>query len=144
MPSPSQKILDNIAGVLRELASLQHVAVGEFTDCPAMPRAAVQLEGVESLIADDSANARWLRVKCRIVIQTRSDGNSAALARAQELCQSAADKLLQDPHRAGLACDIPPGRATEIGELRLSKDVRRPVCELSLSVRCHLELREGN
>ncbi|MFB3894139.1 MAG: hypothetical protein ACE15C_19215 [Phycisphaerae bacterium] len=133
-------ILDDMAAALRASGKFALVSVGENTSETAVPRAAVIFEGQEDLRPDGLAGARWLRVRARIAIRTRSQESAAGAARAADLCDSAVSTLLADPTRGGRCHDIAAGKATEVEKAGMSGGVERPEIEMGVIVRCHVEV----
>lgn len=139
MSSAATAILDDIVATLRAAAPAASVSLGAVPAGAEVPRLAVVLEQVESFNPDDSAAGRWHRLIARVIVRARCESQPAGLARVAELCETAAESLLTDPGRSGLCCDLPIGRATEVGRTESSATVRHPDYEMGFLVRCHFE-----
>lgn len=141
--APAATILGNIVSSLRSAGLFAAVTLGPEGSLTTVPRATVTLDGLENIPCDDSPSARWSRLLARVTVHTRSDDASESLTRALDLAAAARDALLTDPYRSQTCCDLPIGRATEIGRIEVSRNLKRPEAEASLSVRCHFETEEA-
>ena len=137
MASPLQAILTNLVETLRNTGKFRTVSLGETGTDTHVPRAWVTFEGEDEFPPDDCTNARWIRLRIRIFVHTRSTDQTDGLIRANELCEAAASALLSDPYRNQNTEDLPPGKATEIGRSEHVRNVRHPEVEIALDVRCH-------
>ncbi len=135
-------ILRRLADTLRDAGLFARVSLGTDADANDVPRAAVLYDGTEELPCDDDPAARWVRLRARVTIVTRLDGDADAAARLAHLADAAAAALLEDPRRGGLCADLPIGRATEVGRAD-AVEVRRPNAETHLTVRCCFEIAGG-
>lgn len=142
MNLPTGDILQDLVATLRSTGAFAAVCLGESHQESAVPRACVVYEGQEWLPCDDEPAARWLRVRVRVTVHTRDENSGAATLRGAELCGAAAEALLVDPYRGGRCCDLPIGRATEIGQAEPRTGLKRPEVEMTFSVRCHAEIPE--
>ncbi|MBI5723191.1 MAG: hypothetical protein HZA50_04475 [Planctomycetes bacterium] len=139
MSSAATAILQDIVSTLRAAAPSASISLGAAPAGAEVPRLAVVLEQVESFNPDDSADGRWHRLIARVIVRTRCENQPDGLARAAELCESAAESLFTDPGRSGLCSDLPIGRATEVGRTESSTTVRHPDYEMGFIIRCHFE-----
>ena len=71
------------------------------------------------------------------------DAAAEGVCRAIELSALASEAVLDDPYRGQRCCDLPIGRATEIGHSELVSGLKRPEVEITVAVRCHFEVQEG-
>jgi len=142
MSSTSAAILSDLATTLRSTGTFALVTLGASPTSSVVPRAAVTYEGQDEFRPDDTASARWMRLRSLVTIHSRSD-NPATADRVVDLAESASEAILADPYRNQLCQDLPTGRATEIGSIELAKGIRRPEVELSFNVWCHFEQQEG-
>ncbi len=144
MASTASDILADLADTLRESGVFAQVTVGQDGSSAAVPRVSVLLEGAEDFTPDDAHDQRWVRLRSRVAIRTRNQDSAAGVARANDLCASAAAALLTDPHRGGRCQTLPIGQATEVGRCDLSTSLRRPEVEMSFGVRNHYVIGEGS
>ena len=144
MASTASDILADLAETLRSSGIFAQVTVGQGGSSTAVPRASVLLEGAEDFTPDDAHDQRWVRLRSRVAIRTRNQDSAAGVARANDLCASAAAALMADPHRGGRCQVLPIGRATEVGRCDLSVSLHRPEVEMSFGVRNHYVIGEGS
>ena len=142
MASTATDILQDLASALRATGQFAQVTIGQGGSSSAVPRADVLFEGTEDFPADDHPDQRWVRLRSRIAIRTRNQDTAAGIARANDLCVSAAAALMVDPHRGGSCQVLPIGRATEVGRCDLAASLRRPEIEMSFGVRNHYVAQE--
>jgi len=142
MATAASAIMGGIVEAIRATGLFELVTEGAFDGSSAAPRAAVLYESQEPFPSDDSANARWLRLKTAVVVHVRDNVASAGAARAAELCDACAAAIMLDPYRGGLCKDLPIGMATEVGAAELTNGLRRPEIEMTFPIRCHFERQE--
>ena len=154
MGSVETEILNDIVSALRNSGAFALVELGGSGSETTVPRATVVYETRETFASDGFPTSRWVRLKARVFIRTRSESPAEGVTRTVDLCGTAADAILQDPYRAQRCHDLPIGRATEVQlthharsdrypERKTSLDVRAPHREMSLTVRCHYELPDS-
>jgi hypothetical protein len=143
LAAPATEILQDLASVLRGGGLFALVTLGPSGSASEVPRAAVVFEGQDFFQADDDISALWLRLRLRIAVHIRCDDPAESIARAGQLCASVAEAILEDPYRSGRCRDLPIGRATEIGRTEFTPGLRRPEAEVSLAVRCHFQIEQG-
>jgi hypothetical protein len=137
----ANEIIQNLVESLRACGHFAAVTLGGGGDT-IVPRAAVHYEGQDFFPADDRPAARYVRLRCRVVIHTRCSHAGEQAARELDLSAIACEALLADPYRSGRCRDLPIGKATEIGRVDVGS-TSRPEVETSFAVRCHFELPEG-
>ncbi len=140
MSSVTTSILDDLASALRSSSKFELVTIGGAGSSTAIPRADVTFEGKELFRPDDSPTQRWVRIRARVTIRTRSGDPAEAVSKLADLCESAGDAIVSDRFRSGLACDLPIGSATEILSEETSYAIKRPESQGSLSVNCHYQI----
>lgn len=133
------EILQDLLQALRRSGPFATVSLGGEDGQAAVPRASVEPVGQDVFGPDDSPDGRWVRLRARVVIRTRSQGPAEAVARIGDLCEAAVAAVLADPHRGGRCRDLPIGRATEVDRVEVRTPLRLPDVEGSFLVRCHLE-----
>ncbi len=143
MSSPVNDILDNIISALRTSGHFAEVTLGPPPAGVAVPRAWVVYRGLDTFRPDDTAASCWRRLRGQVVIRTRSDRRHEGVMRAEQLCRLAADALLADIYRGGLCCDLPIGRATQIGRREPKASAPHPQVEMTCDFRCHFEQQGG-
>jgi hypothetical protein len=147
--STTRAILDNLRDTLRASGSFADVRIGSQPSVTTVPRAALLYEGADTITPDGDPLGRWVRLKIRVLIATRSDDPSEAIGRLADLADAATAALLSDRSRNGLCHDLPIGAATEIiaekspktsefTERKTGLAPSTPTHETSLLVRCHL------
>jgi len=144
MASEVAEILDDLVDALRATGKFSLVTLGEAGSATNVPRCSVIYESTESFLPDDSATARWGRLRATVSIRTRSVDVVQGVKRAAELSEQAMDSLLVDPFRGGRCRDLPVGRATEIARCRLSRGLKRPEIEMTFDIRCHFETEKSS
>ncbi len=144
MTTPAVDILNDIVSTLQATGEFSQVTLGEAGSSTQIPRAAIICDGLDALSPDDSAGARWYRLRATIVIRTRSMDPAQAVARTNALAQAAIDALGTDARRSGLCQDLPIGPATEIGQVRPVRSLKRPAAEVTIDIRCHFEQEAGS
>ena len=142
MTQTASQILADLVRALRETGAFGLVTLGQAASATETPRAAVICEGQDRLTPDDAAGSTWTRVRASVSIRARSSDSTQATNRILALCEQAAAAMLDDPHRGGLCHDLPVGKATEIGQGQLDRDLRRPEAGATLDVRCHFETEQ--
>ena len=140
MSSVAIGIIEDIVEVLRATDKFRLVTVGDAGSETDIPRASVIYEGQESFLSDDSSSVRWVRLCISVNIHTRSLETTEAVTRVDELCKDAINALEQDPYRGQRCWDLPIGRATEVSRNQLVRGIKRPEAEMTLEIRCHLEV----
>jgi len=90
-------------------------------------------------LPDDTPDTRWVRLRAKVVIRTRSQDESEAAKRMCQLSQAAMASLLADPYRGGRCNDSSVGRATEADHAEVNTLIRRPEVEAGFMVRCHFD-----
>ncbi len=140
MSSVANSILNDLADSLTACGKFELVTVGGAGSSTAIPRADVAYEGKESFRPDDSPTQRWMRLRARVTIRTRSNDPAEAVSKLADLCESAADAILTDRFRSSLTCDLPIGGATEIVSEETSYTIKRPESQGSISVNCHYQI----
>jgi len=140
--SSTADVLQDLLQTLRAGGAFALVSLGEAGSATAAPRATLAYEGEEAFPSDDGAASRWIRLRARVIVHTRSENAAQALLRASDLCQAAGQAILSDPYRGQRCRDLPIGRATEIGRSEMSSGAFRPEVEMSFAVRCHFEVPE--
>ncbi|HAU38847.1 MAG TPA: hypothetical protein DCX07_14165 [Phycisphaerales bacterium] len=140
MPLPVADILNDIVETIRGTGRFALVTLGECAAATATPRACVTLAGLDELRPDDTADARWFRLRARVTVHARAHEPPGGTIRAAELCD-AASALLADPFRGGRCRHLPVGAATEIGFAE-PVALRRPEGEMCLAVRCHFQTQD--
>ncbi len=143
MASTASDILVDLADTLRATGQFAQVIIGADGSSTAVPRANVLHESTEDFPPDDRHDERWVRVRSRVAIRTRSQDTATAVTRVNDLCVAAAAALMTDPHRGGRCQVLPIGRATEVGRCDLATSLRRPEVEMSFSIRNHYVVQEG-
>ncbi len=142
MASIVADILNDIVDTLRSISTLGPVTLGESGSATEIPRAGVLYKGQESLPPDDATGVQWFRIRAIVSIRTRSIDDAEAVSRINELCELAADALLQDRFRGARCQDLPIGLATEIRRNEMSQGIRRPEVEMTLDIQCHFQTVE--
>jgi len=140
--SVAAEILQDIVSALRSQGGLALVTLGAAPSATAVPRATVIYEGQDFFPADDSDSGQQARLRCRVTLHARCDEPAQQLTRALDLAAAASEAILADPFRGGRCCDLPIGRATEVGRAEPTDSVKNPDIEVSSAVRCHFELGE--
>ncbi len=139
MSSTATEILQDIVSALNDSGLFAEVSLGISEASTAVPRAYVTYEGQDTFLSDDHSASLWVRLRVRVTIRTRSDSRGEGVARAADLYASAAEALLTDAYRTQHCCNLPIGRATEIGRSEITPGIRRPEVEMTFGVRCHFE-----
>ena len=134
----ASEIIRDLVSALRASGHFAVVTLGGSADTAA-PRAAVHYEGQDFFPADDHPANRYARLRCRVTLHTRSSQAAEQTHRELDLSAAAAEALLADPYRGGRCCDLPIGKATEIGRAEPGT-ASRPEVETSFPVRCHFEI----
>ncbi len=145
----TRAILENIRDALRQSGTFADVRIGSQPAVAAVPRAALRYEGVETSPPEADPLGRWLRLRVRVLIATRSDEPGEGICRLADLADAAIATLLADRSRGGLCHNLPIGAATEIVAEKLPKTAEfperktglapaTPTHETSLLVHCHL------
>ena len=132
-------ILTNIRQTLRGTGAFAAVTVGPDTDSACWPRAEVGPISVDHARADDTPNDQWCALKTEVRLHVRSTGQGEALSRALELAESTQEAILTDRFRGQQCRDLPIGKATELGPIRLDPAVRAPYVCAAFEVLCHFE-----
>ncbi len=145
MPSPSTttQVLQDIVDTLRASDEFALVTLGGGGTSTEVPRASVMHVGLDSFPCDDSSSGRWGRLRVAVVIRTRSNDRTEGIARAANLCASAAQELVSDPYRDSNCQDLPMGRAMEIEQCKINQQLKHPEVEMALHLRCHFEIQGG-
>ena len=143
MASAASEILQDLVDTLRSAGLFEQVTLGGDSST-AVPRATVLFDGLDVLNGDDAGNSQWFRLRARVKVHTRAGDSREAVTRAADLFAAAQDALLSDPYRSQRCCDLPVGRATEIGRVDSAHAVKKPEIEVVFSVRCHFEIEEQN
>ncbi len=143
MDSTASEILKHLAQTLRNTGAFAQVTLGGNESTTMVPRVRVICEAQDEFAADDTPGSRWVRLRVRVAVRTRSSDAAEAATRVLDLCNDAAESLLVDPYRGQRCRDLPIGPATEISRCTISIDVRRPEAEASFAVNCHFEIEEG-
>jgi len=134
------QILQDLVQALRQSGQFAAVSLGGGDGETAIPRASVECQGQETFRPDDSPAGRWVRLRARVVVRTRTASDAETVSRLADLCEAAIATVLADPHRGGRCRDLPIGAATEVDRVEFNASVRRPEAEASFVVRCHLEV----
>ena len=145
MASHASDIMNNVLQCLRDSRIFAEVSLGLAAMQSAVPRAHLLDDGQDFFRSDDSAAARWVRLKLRLVVHTRSIESADAITRADDLLQSAVAAILADPYRNGLCQDLPIGLACEVESIdqgNASDKKPRPEIELSATLRFHYESQD--
>jgi hypothetical protein len=142
MASVPSQILDSIVQALRDAEAFRVVSLEDASITDA-PRAVVAFDGYELLSPDDSADRSWGRLRASVSVYTLGVSPAATAARATELCQAAMAAIAADPFRGGLCCDLPVGKATELGRCQVIRTLKRPEAGMSFDLRCHFETEAG-
>ncbi|RPI60333.1 MAG: hypothetical protein EHM48_07410 [Planctomycetaceae bacterium] len=132
-------IIQNVVATLRQANIFKEVAFAGDGNDSAVPRATLTCEGQDIATPDDRHDARWVCLKLRVTVRTRSQDGKEAVARAADLCDQAIAALTADPYRGGQCCDLPTGRATEIDRVQTA-ELRRPDVQMAFVVRCNFEV----
>jgi len=143
MSATATQIIQDIVQTLRDSQLFAYVAPADAPGGTDLPRAKVEFDAQEHHVPDDAPAGRWVRLRARVTVQTRSDRTDRARARLVDLLNAAAEALLADPYRGGLCCDLPIGSATQIGRFTESPGIRRPELQGSFTVTCHFEQEAG-
>jgi hypothetical protein len=141
MPSAAD-VLQDLLQTLRGTGLFALVSLGDAGTASVVPRASVWYDGQEVFPSDDDVANRWVRLRARVTVHTRSENASEAILRAADLSEAAGEAILSDPYRGKRCLDLPIGRATEVGRSEMSFASKRPEAEMSFTVRCHFEAAE--
>lgn len=136
-------ILQDMVQSLHATEQFALVTLGPSGSATVVPRANVLYDGQDVFQPDDTPSSQWMRLRVSIILRTRSDAAAEGICRAIELSALASEALLDDPYRGQRCCDLPIGRATEIGHSELVSGLKRPEVEITVAVRCHFEVQEG-
>ena len=139
MSSTTGDILTDICQTLRDGGEFAAVTVGPDNNAARWPRAEVILVSVAESQADDKPEGRWCTMKAKVCIHVRSDEPADAFARATDLAESAREALLTDRFRSQHCRDLPTGKATETGPLKVESKVKAPYLAVAFEVRCNFE-----
>ncbi len=142
MSSTSGDILTDICQTLRTGGEFAAVTIGPDNNAARWPRAEVILVSVDETQADDMSEGRWCTLKAKVCIHIRCDPGAPgaeAFARATGLAESAAEALLTDRFRSQSCRDLPTGKATSIGPLKVEPKVKEPYLTVAFEVRCNFE-----
>ena len=129
----------NIGETLRGTGAFAAVTVGPDTDSACWPRAELVLLSVDHASADDTPNGQWCALKAEVRLHVRSTGHGQALSRVLQLAELAQEVILTDRFRGQQCRDLPIGKATELGLIRLKPEIRAPYVCATFEVRCHFE-----
>jgi hypothetical protein len=132
-------ILADLLAAVRGSGHFAAVVSGPQAAETALPQATLSIENIEEFPSDESPAGRWFRLRASLRVTTRDDNSPAAVGRAVELAQLAADAIAADPLRSSLTCDLPIGLATEIDRIEMPRLQSAPLAEATLSIRCHYE-----
>jgi hypothetical protein len=135
-------ILADLRDALRATGAFAAVTVGEAGGSARWPRAEIVFESLDDSPADDAASAAFRQLRASVRILARGSADGGALARCLTLAEAARAAVLADPHRGGRCRDLPIGRATEPGPVRLGPPVRGPHLAVRFEVRCHFQSEE--
>ncbi|MDY7011543.1 MAG: hypothetical protein SVV80_12450 [Planctomycetota bacterium] len=139
MSSTPGNILTDICQTLRSDGEFEAVTIGSDNNAVRWPRAEVILVSVDETAACDKPTGRWCTLKVKVCIHVRCDEPDGAYARATELAESAAEALLTDRFRNQNCRDLPTGKATSIGPLKVEPKVKEPYLAVAFEVRCNFE-----
>ncbi len=139
MSSTSGDILTDICQTLRTGGEFAAVTIGPDNDAARWPRAEVILVSVDETQAEDMSEGRWCTLKAKVCIHVRCDEPAETLARATGLAESAAEAILTDRFRSQSCRDLPTGKATSIGPLKVEPKVKEPYLAVAFEVRCNFE-----
>ncbi len=139
MSSTSGDILTDIYQTLRSDGEFAAVTIGPDNNAARWPRAEVILVSVDESQADDIPTGRWCTMKAKVCIHVRCDKPAEAFARAMGLAESAGEALLDDRFRSQNCRDLPTGKATAIGPLKVEPKVKEPYLAVAFEVCCNFE-----
>lgn len=139
MSSTSGDILTDICQALRSDGQFAAVTIGPDNNAAQWPRAEVILVSVDASPAGDRLGWLWRTLKADVCIHVRCGEPAEAYARATELAESAAESLLIDRFRSQNCRDLPTGKATSIGPLKIESKVKKPYLAVAFEVRCNFE-----
>ena len=139
MSSTAGDILTDICQVLRADDEFAAVTIGPDNNAARWPRAEVILVSVAESHADDNPTGRWCTLKAKVRIHVRCDDPAEAFARAAGLAESAGETLLADRFRSESCRDLPAGKATAIGPLKVEPKVKEPYLAVAFEVLCNFE-----
>jgi hypothetical protein len=139
MPAPVSEILQDMIQALRAGGQFAAVSLGSGTET-CVPRLRIEYEGQEVFRPDDMPDGRWVRLRAKVVVHTRTQSPAQGVARLSELCDAAIAALMADPYRGGQCRDLPIGRATEIDRIDRDHAATSPEAQASFVIRCHLEM----
>ncbi len=137
MSSTSGDILTDICQTLRTGGEFAAVTIGPDNNAARWPRVEVILVSVDETQADDTPEGRWCTLKAKVCIHIRCDEPAEAFARALDLAESASEALLADRFRSQSCLDLPVGKATSIGPLRVEPKVKEPYLAVAFEVLCN-------
>lgn len=140
--STASQILTDIMNTLVDSELFRQVNLGESDSANLAPRVSLIYDGLESFAPDDTCEGSWQRLRATLRIHVRSTDTVEGIRRISQLARQAGKKILVDRYRNGHCCDLPIGKATEIGRFQLNAGVRRPSLEMTCDLRCHFETRE--
>ena len=144
MSSISGEILNDISQTLRTSGLFKSVSLGLDHTSVHLPRAEVILVSVQETQPDDAASGMWYTLVSTIRIHLEAQNPAESFARGLELVESAQQALLVDRFRNQLCQDLPIGKATEFGAVKLEPPVKSPNLVLSFDVRCHYFSDQGS
>ena len=139
MSSQVHDILTDIRDTLRTSDLFASVTIGPNADSAQIPRAEVNLIGVDESRADDSPTGKWCTLRAKVCVHVRCHNPPDAFARALDLAASACEALLTDRFRNNRCRDLPKGKATETGPLKIEPKVKKPYLAVMFEVRCNFE-----
>ncbi|MCK4626069.1 MAG: hypothetical protein KAV00_12205 [Phycisphaerae bacterium] len=139
MSSQARNILIDIRDTLRVADLFAAVTIGTDADSAQIPRAEVNLIGVDESLATDSPSGRWYVLRAKVCVHVRCHNTSDAFARALDLSASACEALLADRFRTNMCMDLPTGKATETGPLKIEPKVKKPYLAVTFEIRCNFE-----
>ena len=143
MSSQARNILTDIRDTLRAADLFAAVTIGPDADSTQIPRAEVNLIGVDESLADDSPTGRFYTLRAKVCVHVRCHKPSDAFARALDLAASACETLLTDRFRTNRCRDLSTGKATETGPLKIEPKVKKPYLAVAFEIRCNFELEEA-
>lgn len=139
MSSQARNILTNIRDTLRAADLFAVVTIGPDANSAQIPRAEVNLISVDESPANDSPTGRFCALRAKVCVHVRCHKPSDAFARALDLAASTCEALLTDRFRNNRCIDLPTGKATETGPLKIEPKVKKPYLAVAFEIRCNFE-----
>ncbi len=143
MSSKARDILTNIRDTLRVSDIFADVTIGPDSDSAQIPRAEVNLIGVDESPANDRPTGKFCTLRAKVCVHVQCHKPSNAFARALDLAASACEALLTDRFRNDDCRDLPTGKATETGPLKIEPKVKKPYLAVTFEIRCNFESEEA-